>query len=173
MPYSFANFDFTSPAPIRARSGGHGRKPIGRSEQIGEGLEEHAGKRQVPLQQHDGSPGIDHGFSIVALVVVGGGGKGHQQAGLAGGSQLSHRGCAAAGHDQIGPGKAGRHVVEEGAHLPALGVGSAGGIIRLGLRGVAHSALVQDGEPRNRIEQFDNPYSRTPELRKLIEGRGL
>jgi N-acetylneuraminate synthase len=24
-----------------------------------------------------------------------------------------------------------------------------------------------------RIEQFDNPYARTPELRKLIEGRGL
>ena len=47
--------------------------------------------------------------------------KGTKQAGLAGGSQLGHRGGAAARHHQVGLGEAGGHVVEEGRDLQRAG----------------------------------------------------
>jgi len=61
-------------------------------------------------------------FGVALLVIVGGGGKGDQQGRLAGGSQFCHRGRAAAGHHQVGAGKASGHVVKKRPHLPAIGV---------------------------------------------------
>ena len=104
----------------------------GAGEQAGEGGQQLAGNVQVCLVEQHSRAGLDHLLGVAALVVVGGGGKGNQQGGLAGGGQFGHRGCAAAGHDQRGLGKAGGHIVEEWADLPAAWVGAAGGVGGLG-----------------------------------------
>ena len=86
-------------------------------------------------------------------MLIGSGGKGDQQCGLACGGQFSHSGCTAAGEDQVRGGKARGHVVKEGTHLPAFRIGAAGEVGLPGGFDVARTALVQNGEPGNGIEQ--------------------
>ena len=78
------------------------------------------------------APGRHHGFGIARLVVVGGGGEGNQQCGLARGGKFRHGGRAAARHHQVRRGEARGHVVEEWLDLPAGCVGAAGCIGRQG-----------------------------------------
>ncbi len=74
---------------------------------------------EVGLEENAGGSGLDHDFSIAALVIVGGLGERDQHGGLAGGGEFGDGGGAAAREDEVGGGEAAGHVVEEGGELPS------------------------------------------------------
>jgi len=67
---------------LGAGGGGHGGQARWVGEQAGERFEQLAGNGQVGFLEHDGGAGIDHFFGVALLVIVGGGGKGNEQAGF-------------------------------------------------------------------------------------------
>ena len=127
---------------LGAGGGGHGGEAIRGVEQAGERGEQFAGDFKIRLEEHFGGPCLNHGLGIAALMVVSGGGKGHEQGGLAGGSQFRYGRCATARHDQVGGGEACGHVVEVGTNLPAIGICTASCVGRLSLFCLTHSALM-------------------------------
>ena len=116
------------------------------------------GMARSRLVQHDGGAGLDHLLGVALLMIVGGGGEGNQQGRLAGGGELGHGGCAAAGHDQVRLREAGGHVVEKWLDLPARGIGAAGGVGGLGGLGMARAALMKDGEAGDGVEQRGDDF---------------
>ena len=76
---------------------------------------------EVSFLEHEGGPGLDHFFGVAGLVVICRRGKRHEECGLPCCCEFRDSGCAAAGHDEIGLGEAGGHVIEESAHPPSGG----------------------------------------------------
>ena len=141
---------------LGAGGGSHGGELVRLAQHAGELSKKRAGRFEIGLLQHDGCSSFDHGLGIAFLVFIGGGGERDEQCGLAGSGQLGHGGGSAAGHDQIGAGKAGGHVVAKGPHLPAIWVGPAFRIGFEGLRRVTLAALVEHGEPGKVVEERGN-----------------
>ena len=86
-------------------------------------------------------------------MLVGSGGKRHQQRGLAGGGLFGNRSGAAARKDQMRAGEFRSHVVEKRLHLPARSIGAAGLVGLESRSGVAFSALMQNRESRYGTQQ--------------------
>ena len=101
---------------------------------------------QLALWNQQRGAGLREQFGIAQLMIVSRAGKRHEQSALARRRNFGNRGCAGAADDQIGIGKALRHVVDECARFHADFVFRVEAADRLRTRGCPSGARASDSE---------------------------